>query len=174
MVMTMTTGDREPIMVRGAAGDHESRRPSCSRKALKVVSVSKRFYGVQALLDVSLDLEAGEVLGLVGENGAGKSTLIKILAGAIQADEGQLLVWGSPYSPKSPADAWRYGIAIIYQDRQLMPSSRLSEHFLTPIAGSKGDGVTVANRQEVAEEEGRGAARITGGRHRSGCSRRAS
>lgn len=95
-------------------------------KALEVIGVSKRFYGVQALVDVSLDLRPGEVLGLVGENGAGKSTLIKILAGAIQADEGQLLVWDSPYSPKSPADAWRYGIAVIYQDRQLMPSLPVS------------------------------------------------
>lgn len=56
--------------------------------------VSKRYPGVLAVDDVSLDLFAGEVHGLVGENGAGKSTLIKLLAGAVPRDGGEILVRG--------------------------------------------------------------------------------
>jgi ABC-type sugar transport system ATPase subunit len=72
---------------------------------LEMRGVSKQFPGVQALRDVSIELAAGEVLGLVGENGAGKSTLIKILNGDYQMDAGEILLNGRKVSLRSPSDA---------------------------------------------------------------------
>ncbi len=83
--------------------------------------IGKSFPGVRALDDVSLTLEAGEVLVLVGENGAGKSTLMKILAGALQADEGEILVNGSVVRIGTPQEAQRLGIGMIYQEFMLVP-----------------------------------------------------
>ena len=83
--------------------------------------VGKRFPGVRALADVSLTLDAGEVLVLVGENGAGKSTLMKILAGALQADEGEIFIDGERVKIGSPQEARRLGIGMIYQEFTLVP-----------------------------------------------------
>ncbi|MFT6775351.1 MAG: D-xylose transport system ATP-binding protein, partial [Paracoccaceae bacterium] len=68
-------------------------------------NISIAFGGVQAVDDVSVDLHAGEVVGLLGHNGAGKSTLIKILSGAYKANSGQILVDGKPVTIDSPRDA---------------------------------------------------------------------
>jgi len=93
--------------------------------ALSVNRLSKRFPGVQALTDVSLDLYAGEILGLVGENGAGKSTLIKIIAGVEAADSGFIRLSNSNRSTSSA------GIAVIYQELTIVSSmSALSNVFL--------------------------------------------
>ena len=71
--------------------------PSGSRPPFLGLShIVKTYPGVRAVDDVSLDLLAGEVHGLVGENGAGKSTLIKILAGAVQKDSGEIRLHGRP------------------------------------------------------------------------------
>jgi len=93
--------------------------------ALSVSRLSKRFPGVQALTDVSLDLHVGEALGLVGENGAGKSTLIKIIAGVESADSG-VITLANLTSPNSSV-----GIAVIYQELTIVPGmSALSNVFL--------------------------------------------
>ena len=86
---------------------------------LEVRGVSKHFAGVQALQDVSLTLERGEVLAIVGENGAGKSTLMKIVAGVLAPDEGQLLVDGQLVHIKSVAHALELGISLIHQELNL-------------------------------------------------------
>ena len=64
--------------------------------ALSLVNVDKRFPGVHALKDVSIDIMRGEVVGLIGENGAGKSTLMKILSGVYQPDSGEIRIAGKP------------------------------------------------------------------------------
>jgi ribose transport system ATP-binding protein len=82
--------------------------------------VSKSFPGVQALVDVDLTLQAGEVLALLGENGAGKSTLIKILAGVHLPDAGSIDVAGVPAAIRTPLDARRAGVSVIYQELNLV------------------------------------------------------
>lgn len=77
--------------------------------------ISKRFGGVRALEDVSIDLYPGEVMGIVGHNGAGKSTLIKILSGALPADSGEIFVDGQRVEIHNPRDAKALGIETIYQ-----------------------------------------------------------
>jgi len=73
------------------------------------------FGGVHAVDGVSVDLHAGEVVGLVGGNGAGKSTLIRTLSGAHPADSGEILLNGQPVDIKNPRDAKALGIETIYQ-----------------------------------------------------------
>ena len=77
--------------------------------------MSISFGGVRAVDDVSLDLQGGEVVGLLGHNGAGKSTLIKMLSGAYRPDAGEILIDGRTTAINSPRDARRCGIETIYQ-----------------------------------------------------------
>ena len=102
---------------------------------LTMRGVSKAYPGVQALDDVSLNLDCGEILGLVGENGAGKSTLIKTLAGAIAPDAGQILIDGVDHSFDSPLAARRQGIAIIHQEMSLIPALRVWENMFLSSRG---------------------------------------
>jgi simple sugar transport system ATP-binding protein len=86
---------------------------------LAVRGISKRFGGVQALQDVSFDLQAGEVLALAGDNGAGKSTLIKCISGVHQPDEGEIRYKGDAVLMANPREARTLGIETIYQDLAL-------------------------------------------------------
>jgi D-xylose transport system ATP-binding protein len=77
--------------------------------------INVAFGGVHAVRDVTIDLNAGEVIGLVGGNGAGKSTLMRALSGAHPADSGEIRVNGEPVSISNPRDAKSYNIETIYQ-----------------------------------------------------------
>lgn len=90
--------------------------------------IVKRYPGVTALSDVSLAVEAGEVMALVGENGAGKSTLLKILAGAERADAGTIAVSGKPILESSPRESLARGIAVIYQELNLANDLTVAEN----------------------------------------------
>ncbi len=83
--------------------------------------VRKAFGGTLALDGVDLAVRSGEVCALVGQNGAGKSTLMAILAGAMAPDAGTMTLDGAPYSPASPRDARKAGVAMIYQELSLAP-----------------------------------------------------
>lgn len=89
-----------------------------STPIIKLVDVTKKFPGVVALNQVSLEINSGEILGLVGENGAGKSTLMKILSGVIARGDysGQVLVRGRASQFNNPSEAEGAGIAIIHQE----------------------------------------------------------
>ena len=96
---------------------------------LEFKNINKSFPGVKALDDVSLSVNAGEVMALLGENGAGKSTLMKILSGAQNRDSGEIIIEGMPL-PKQygPLEARNYGVAIIYQELSLLPELTVAEN----------------------------------------------
>jgi D-xylose transport system ATP-binding protein len=83
---------------------------------LALRGVSKRFAAVQALVDVELEIAAGEVVALMGDNAAGKSTLVKVISGVGPADRGVIEWQGSPVQITRPQDAQVLGIATVYQD----------------------------------------------------------
>ena len=89
------------------------------RHLLEAKGVSKRFGAVEALTGVDFEVDAGEIVALVGDNGAGKSTLIKALAGIQPGEEGEFFFDGQKVSVQSPTDATRLGIATVYQDLAL-------------------------------------------------------
>ncbi|MGH3715294.1 MAG: ATP-binding cassette domain-containing protein [Micromonosporaceae bacterium] len=86
---------------------------------LSLSGISKRFGAVQALSDAELEVDAGEVVALVGDNGAGKSTLVKVIAGVNPADSGEIRWDGEPVAIHKPHDATALGIATVYQDLSL-------------------------------------------------------
>jgi ABC-type sugar transport system ATPase subunit len=88
---------------------------------LEVRKVSKAYGNVQALTDVSMHVDAGEIVALVGDNAAGKSTLVKIIAGAHRPDRGTILVSGEEVEFRAPLDARARGIETVYQDLALAP-----------------------------------------------------
>jgi D-xylose transport system ATP-binding protein len=98
----------------GGIGTHPVGEPR-----LRLQGISKSYGAVRALTDVSFDVHAGEVIGLVGDNGAGKSTLIKAIAGVNPPDEGEIFLEGHPVKISSPQSATRLGIETVYQDLAL-------------------------------------------------------
>jgi len=96
---------------------------------LVVSNATKRFGGVLALDDVSVDIVAGEVLAILGDNGAGKSTLIKSMSGVHRLDSGSIEVDGRPVQMHSPADARELGIETVYQDLALFDNLGPTSNF---------------------------------------------
>lgn len=95
---------------------------------LEFQAITKRFGGTTALREVSLHLNAGEVLALLGENGAGKSTLIKSLAGIHTPDEGRILFKGEDYRHKPPKPNEKQRVAFIHQDLGLVEWMTVAEN----------------------------------------------
>lgn len=97
---------------------------------LRFHSVSKSFPGVQALDDVTFGVREGSVHALVGENGAGKSTLLKVLSGAHQPDSGSLSLGDAEHRFSNAREALEAGIAVIYQELNLVPEMSVEENLL--------------------------------------------
>jgi simple sugar transport system ATP-binding protein len=95
---------------------------------LELKSISKHFGAIQALADVSLTLQPGEVVGLMGDNGAGKSTLVRIIAGNFPPSSGTMAMQGRPVAFHRPTDARDAGIEIVYQDLALCDNLSAAEN----------------------------------------------
>ncbi len=110
--MSSTTDDNE----RAA-----TRRIARGEPLLEARGIVKRYGSVEALRGADFIVNAGEVVGLIGDNGAGKSTLVKILSGAVAPDEGQILFGGKPVEIHGSHQAHDIGIETVYQDLALAP-----------------------------------------------------
>ncbi len=97
---------------------------------LELSHITKRYPGVVASDDVSLDLRRGEVHALLGENGAGKSTLMNVLYGLTSPDEGEIRVKGRPVTIASPSDAIALGIGMVHQHFMLVPVMTVAENIV--------------------------------------------
>jgi len=95
--------------------------PAPDPPRVEVRDLTKRYGSLVALRGVDLELRSGEIVGLVGDNGAGKSTLVNIVAGALPATSGTVLVDGREVSFRTPIDARKAGIQTVYQDLALAP-----------------------------------------------------
>ncbi len=98
------------------------------RPKIEFTQICKSFYGVNALSDVSFAVNAGRVVGLIGENGAGKSTLMNCLGGNLVPDSGEITINGQPYSPKNPRDASNHGVAFIHQELNLFGNLSIADN----------------------------------------------
>src|ERR1700693_1346085 len=95
---------------------------------LQLKDIRKRFGGVTALRHGNLDVSSGEVHLLMGENGAGKSTLMKIVAGMLERDNGEMFWHGRSVRFRSPAEAALQGIAMVHQESMLAPHLSVAEN----------------------------------------------
>lgn len=99
-----------------------------SQIILAARGITKRYPGTLALDHIDFDVYRNQVNVLIGENGAGKSTLMRVLAGVEKADEGELLLDGSPIHIESPRDAAALGISIVHQELSVLPNLAISEN----------------------------------------------
>jgi len=114
---------------------------------LSLRNVTKQYPGVLALDKVSLDFVEGEVHALCGENGAGKSTLIKVIAGAIEPDDGVIRIGGQEFSKMTPHLARSLGVEVIYQEFNLAPSLSVAENIF--LGDKTGRGILVDSKEMV-------------------------
>ncbi|MGA2478344.1 MAG: sugar ABC transporter ATP-binding protein [Spirochaetia bacterium] len=124
---------------------------------LQVLHISKSFPGVLALDDISLEARRGSVLVLCGENGAGKSTLMKIINGIYQPDSGKILIDGERVHVRSPIQARRLGISMIFQELNFIPELTVEESLFCgrlPVKGLRVDWKSVRKKTvELLEQE---------------------
>ena len=95
---------------------------------IELKNITKTFYGIKALDNVSLSIEKGEIHAIVGENGAGKSTIMKILGGMYFADSGEIHIDGKKCSINTVSDALMQGVSVVYQELNLMPDLTVAEN----------------------------------------------
>jgi branched-chain amino acid transport system ATP-binding protein len=126
-----------------------------SEALLEVSKVSKRFGGLQALSDVSLSIERGQIYGLIGPNGAGKTTMFNVITGLYQADAGEFRLGGVEYSPKAPHRVAAIGIARTFQNIRLFGGMSALENVLvgTHMHGVTGVTHTLLKTKKFRHEE---------------------
>lgn len=124
-----------------------------STAALRVIGIHKTFPGVKALNNVSLELQRGEIHGLVGENGAGKSTLINIIYGLLRPDQGHLIMDNRECQMRGPHDAQEFGIHLIPQELTLVPSLTVADNIYLANLPIKSLGIVDSRASKQKTEE---------------------
>jgi len=119
---------------------------------LEIAGLCKSFGGTAALGGIDLAGRAGEIHAVVGENGAGKSTLMKILAGVISPDAGTIRLGDAPYRPRSPLEARRAGVAMVYQELSLCPHLTVAENILLGVEPTRFGLLRRAEMRRIAAE----------------------
>lgn len=95
---------------------------------LELRQATKKYAGVPAIDSIDFALAQGEVHAILGENGAGKSTLTKVMAGVVQLSSGELILEGRPVQLRTPDDARRAGIAMVFQETSLVPTMTVAQN----------------------------------------------
>ena len=132
--------------------DTEIKSPENIQPTMEVQNISKRFPGVVALDDVSLQFFPGEIHAIVGENGAGKSTLMKIMSGAYTPDAGTMYLSGEKVSFSHPQQAQLKGVAIIYQEFNLLPERTVAHNIFLGRESSRGGTLDLRKMNKDAVE----------------------
>ena len=101
-----------------------------SKTVLKVAGISKRFGGLQALSDVDMTIERGQVYGLIGPNGAGKTTFFNVITGLYTPDSGTFELAGKPYQPTAVHEVAQAGIARTFQNIRLFAEMTALENVM--------------------------------------------
>jgi ABC-type sugar transport system ATPase subunit len=130
---------------------------------LRINNLTKRFGGLTAVNGVSLDVNIGEVIGLLGDNGAGKSTLIKMVSGVYMPDDGEMFFGGQKVNFASPRDARDMGIETIYQDLALAENLDVGSNVFLGreiLQSYLGGLVKTVNRTKMREEAAKALDRL--------------
>lgn len=119
-------------------------------ESLRIEHITKRFPGIVACDDISLSVNRGEVLALVGENGAGKTTLMNILMGLYTPDEGEMYINDQKVHFKSPNDAFSCGIGMVHQRYMLVPNLTVTENVALGMLQRKDSGIRKGVKLDLA------------------------
>src|SRR5437870_745480 len=126
---------------------------------IRIVGVTKRFPGVTANDDVTLEIAEGEIHAVLGENGAGKTTLMNILYGLYQPDRGDIFIRGRRVNFSSPRDSIKHGVGMIHQNFMLVPTFTVAENI---VLGTSSPGSRIVLDTKRAEEQVREISRRFG------------
>ena len=119
---------------------------------IKLKNISKSFFGVTVLKDISVEIYPNEVHALLGENGAGKSTLMKILSGNYIPDSGEIEIKGKIIKKFTPAEAKKLGVCIIHQELSVIDELSIAENIYIGILPSK-KGIVDYKKLEIGSKE---------------------
>ena len=127
-----------------------------SRSPLILSNISKSFAGVSALLDVSLEVRAGEIHALLGENGAGKSTLMNIASGTLRSDSGEIEICGERINSLTPHHATALGLAIVHQHPAVLPDLTIEENIRISVSDEllQSEGSPAATMRKMLDDFG--------------------
>ena len=122
--------------------------------AVKLVNITKNFGQVKANSNVSLEINKGEILALLGENGSGKTTLMNMLSGIYYPDEGQIFINGKEVSISSPRIAYELGIGMVHQHFKLVDVLTATENIILGLEGKLNKKEAAGKIKEICDKYG--------------------